>query len=82
MKDFYRKWKIEIIWIIGNLTFIIKYSIDRYFIQCEPCLDINNCPPCQTDFMRDFWIYTAIFNILIIIGLIVKKIVNGSQSII
>jgi len=78
MKGFIKKWIIEVIWILGNLLLIIKYFIDKTHIQCEPCIDINNCPPCQTDFMRDFWIYLAIFNILVVVGLIIKKI-NGSQ---
>lgn len=79
MKEFIKKWIIEIIWIVGNLILILKYFIDKIGIRCEPCIDANNCPPCQTDFMRDFWIYAAIFNILIIFGLIIKKIINGSQ---
>jgi hypothetical protein len=73
MKGFFKKWIIETIWIIGNIILILKYFIDKCTIRCEPCIDINNCPPCQTDFMRDFWIYTTIFNLLIIIGLIVNK---------
>lgn len=79
MKGFIKKWIIEFTWIVGNLILILKYFIDKISIRCEPCIDANNCPPCQTDFMRDFWIYTMIFNILIIIGLIIKKIINGSQ---
>ena len=73
MKRFINNWIIETIWIIGNIMLILKYFIDKSTIRCEPCVNINNCPPCQTDFMRDFWIYTTIFNLLIIIGLIVNK---------
>ena len=73
MKGFINNWIIETIWIIGNIMLILKYFIDKSTIRCEPCVNINNCPPCQTDFMRDFWIYTTIFNLLIIIGLIVSK---------
>ncbi len=79
MKGFIKDWIIEIIWIAGNFVLILKYFIDKIGIRCEPCIDVNNCPPCQTDFMRDIWIYAAIFNILIIIGMIIKKIINGSQ---
>lgn len=73
MKRFIRNWIIEIIWIAGNLILILKYYIDKIGLACEPCLDVDDCPPCQTDYMRDFWIYLAIFNVLIIIGLIIKK---------
>ncbi len=73
MERLIKRWIILIIWIVGNLILILKYSIDKIDIRCEPCIDVNNCPPCQTDFMRDFWIYAAIFNILVIIGLIIKK---------
>ena len=80
MKGFIKRWIVEIIWIVGNLVLILQYFIDKISIRCEPCIDVINCPPCQTDFMRDFWIYAVIFNILIIIGLIIKKIINGSQQ--
>jgi len=76
---FIKKWFIETIWIGGNLILILKYFIDKIEIRCEPCIDVNNCPPCQTDFMKDFWIYIAIFSMIIIVGLIVKKIIHGSQ---
>jgi hypothetical protein len=73
MKGFIRKWTFELIWIVGNLLFIFKYFIDKYTIQCEPCIDISNCPPCQTNFMRDFWIYMTFINILTVIGMIISK---------
>jgi len=73
MKELIKKRFIEFIWIIGNIIMIFKYVLDKICIRCEACIDINNCPPCQTDFMRDFWIYTVIFNMLIIIGFVIKK---------
>lgn len=80
MKRFIKKWIIEIIWILGNLVLILKYFIDKLTVRCEPCIDVNNCPPCQTDFIRDIWMYIAVFNILIVIGLIIGKIIKGTPS--
>jgi hypothetical protein len=68
-----KKYIIELFWIAGNLAMAIKYFIDKLSVQCEPCADINNCPPCQTDFMRDFWIYLSIYNLLITVFFLVQK---------
>lgn len=47
-------------WIIGNIILIGLYIIHMIGIQCEPCIDPNNCPPCQTDYMKKFpWIIAA-----------------------
>jgi len=70
---FIKKWIIELIALIGNLILVSKYFIDKATICCEPCIDPNDCPPCQTDFMKYFWYYFIVFNTLIIIGLIIKR---------
>jgi len=64
---------VEIIGVLINLILISKYFFDKLTIRCEPCLDKNDCPPCQTDFMKYFWIYLLSFNLLIIFGLIMKR---------
>jgi hypothetical protein len=80
MIAFMKKRIIEILGIIGNLILISKYLFDKITIRCEPCIDPNNCPPCQTDYMKYFWIYLIIFNVLIIIGLILKRKMKGSHQ--
>ena len=80
MIAFIKKRIIEIVGIIGNLILISHYLFDKFTIQCEPCIDPNNCPPCQTDYMKYFWIYLIIFNVLIIIGLILKRKIKGNHQ--
>ena len=63
----------ELIWLATNLLLIGKYFLDKFTIQCEPCVDLNDCPPCQTDFMKNFWLYMLILNIVFSIGLVVKN---------
>jgi hypothetical protein len=76
---FIKKWTVEIVSLIGNLILLSKYLFDKASIRCEPCIDINDCPPCQTEFMRYFWYYFIIFNTLILIGLITKRKKNKRQ---
>ena len=63
----------ELIWLATNLLLIGKYFLDKFTIQCEPCIDLNDCPPCQTDFMKNFWLYMLILNLVFSIGLVVKN---------
>jgi len=63
----------ELIWLATNLLLIGKYFLDKFTIQCEPCIDLNDCPPCQTDFMKKFWLYMLILNLVFSIGLVVKN---------
>ena len=64
---------IEIIGISINLILISKYLFDKITIRCEPCLNTSDCPPCQTDYMKNIWIYLIVFNALILLGLTIKK---------
>ena len=75
LKDQMRKRLFEIIWILLNFILIGIYFYDKLGIRCEPCpcLDINDCPPCQTDFMKNFWLYIIITNTIFIIGFLLKK---------
>jgi len=45
---------IEIIWVIENLFLSLKQLYDLSGIQCEPCLENQYRPPCQTDYMANF----------------------------
>lgn len=65
--------KSRIIWIIGNLLLIGKYFFDKASIQCEPCLT-SDCPACETDYMKYFWIYIIVWNLLgLLLELITRK---------
>jgi len=64
---------IEIIGISINLILISKYLLDKLTIRCEPCIDSNDCPPCQTDYMKNFWIYMIVFNLMFVTGIIIKR---------
>jgi len=48
------RWMIEIIWVIENLFLSLKQLYDLSGIQCEPCLENQYRPPCQTDYMANF----------------------------
>jgi hypothetical protein len=71
--EFIKKRILEIVGVVGNLILISMYLFDMFTIQCEPCIDIHNCPQCQTDFMKRFWIYILVYNLLILIGLNMRK---------
>lgn len=68
MKLFITKWYIELITLVGNSILVTKYLIDKTTIHCEPCISASDCPPCETEYMKRFWYYFIIFQILIIIG--------------
>ena len=53
-----------IIWLAVSSSTIAKYLWDKMTIQCEPCLPGIECPPCQTNFMGNFWWYFVGWNIL------------------
>ena len=73
MKEFIQRRIIEILGVLANLFLISKFFFDKLTICCEPCIDINNCPPCRTDFMKNFWIFLLVINTMIIVGLIMKR---------
>ena len=58
---------IRLIWFITNLILVLKYYWDSISIQCEPCLPEGPCPPCQTDFMANFWWYLTTWNLIMLI---------------
>jgi hypothetical protein len=70
-----RRTKILLIWTVGNLILIGKYFVDKLSIQCEPCLPNYPCPPCQTDYMSNIWLYLLGWNLIaIILGLVWMKL--------
>ncbi len=80
MKEYLKGKVFEIVWVAGWVFLILKYSIDKITIRCEPCIDVNNCPPCQTDFMGNFWTYVAIFNVIVLAGMIFTKIYGSRHA--
>ena len=71
---------IEIIGVLINIVLISKYLFDKITIRCEPCLDLGNCPPCQTEYMKYFWIYMIGFNIMFILALVIKRRIERAKS--
>lgn len=63
----------ELVGITTNLILIGKYFFDKLTIRCEPCIDLNDCPPCQTDFMKNFCLYFVTLNVVFVIVLIMKN---------
>ena len=57
--------RFRLIWIYGNAVLIGKYFLDKTTIRCEPCLPGDVCPPCQTDFMQEFWMWIIGWNVLV-----------------
>lgn len=68
--------KILILYIVVNLILLARYFYDRFTIQCEPCLDSINCPPCETKFMSQFWFFMGFWNILMVTVLLVVRKMN------
>jgi hypothetical protein len=73
MKNFLKKLTTERVWLTGNTLLILKYWLDKNGIQCEPCVPHSYCPPCQTDFMEEFWFYMTLFNALTVVWMIKNK---------
>jgi hypothetical protein len=66
--------KLKLLWVAGNIALVGKYYWDATSIQCEPCPPSGPCPPCETDFMSNVWMYFLCWNLLAIVLLwIVKK---------
>ena len=58
--------------IILNILLLSRYCYIAYGIECEPCLDNTDCPPCMTK-EQYFIIYFGIaLNIFIGIYCIIK----------
>jgi hypothetical protein len=61
------------VWIGANLLLIGLYFSDSLSIQCEPCPDNVECPPCQTDFMARFPYIIAVVNLSILVYLLIRR---------
>jgi hypothetical protein len=72
MKEVFHLKNPEIICIIGIIVLIIFYFFQLYTIQCEPCLLNTDCPPCETNYMKNIVNYislwTSVFSIPILIN--------------
>ena len=71
---------VGIIWFAVNLILVIKYYWDSASIQCEPCLPEVECPPCQTNFMANFWLYCIIWNVVMILIMLALKNLKTSAN--
>ncbi len=80
MKNLFSKGRIAIFWAIGNVLLIAKYFFDKWSIRCEPCSDLGDCPPCETEFMSNILIYLALFNIGMSLVWIITKRINRKTS--
>ena len=67
------KLQIIFIWILGNKVLLVRFLIDSFLIQCEPCIPDYPCPPCRTEFAKDIWVYFLIWNVLIGVVFLIKK---------
>lgn len=72
MKKVIKHRLLETIGALINILLISKYFFDKITIRCEPCLDPGNCPSCQTEFMKYFWIYMIGFNLMFIAAIVIK----------
>jgi hypothetical protein len=72
MKEYLRNRILEIIGFVINATLISKFFFDKITIRCEPCFS-SDCPPCQTEYMKNIWIYLIGFNLLFAIALVLKN---------
>lgn len=61
------------IWVFGNAFLLIRFLIDSFLIQCEPCAPNYPCPPCRTEFAKGIWIYFLVWNLLAGIIFILKS---------
>ena len=68
------KYRVLFIWLFGNILLVGRLLIDPFLIYCEPCILGYQCPPCQTEFAKQIWIYFLIWNLLVgIVFLTMKK---------
>lgn len=68
--------KILLLYIIVNLILGLRFLYDWQTIKCEPCLDMTDCPLCETKFMNQFWFFMGFWNILMITVLLVVRKMN------
>jgi len=52
----------------------LNYVWDQRSIKCEACMDFRWCPPCETPFMADFWEYMAVFNAIVVVSMIIRRV--------
>jgi len=60
-----------VLWLVVNVLLLGKYYIDSIGIRCEPCLPGYYCPPCETRFMKNVWLYTAVWNFTVAGSLVI-----------
>ena len=72
MNKYLKNRALEIVGFVINGILISKYFLEKTSIQCEPCFT-DDCPPCQTEYMKNIWIYLIIFNSLLVVALILKN---------
>jgi hypothetical protein len=58
-----QKKRLNLVWILANILVVLRYIVDPLFIDCEPCLPGEPCPPSHTDFVRAFWLILIITNV-------------------
>lgn len=79
MTNFIKKRLIEVIMIAYNVIILSKYFLDKISICCEPCFT-GDCPPCETDFMKNIWIYLLYGNFVFVLSLIIRKIMRNKKN--
>ncbi len=72
MKEFLINRTLEIIGFVINAVLISIFFFDKITIRCEPCFS-SDCPPCQTEYMKNIWIYLIGFNLLFAIAFVLKN---------
>ncbi len=69
-----KTWWIEVVWVAGCILLRLNYVWDQRSIKCEACMDFRWCPPCETPFMADFWEYLAVFNAIVVVSMIIRRV--------
>ena len=67
------KLKLILFWLAGALLIIGKYLYDKSTINCEPCLTDAACPPCQTGFMANTWLFITVWNVIIVVIILLYR---------
>ena len=50
------------LWILVNALLFIRFLVDPFLINCEPCIPNLPCPSCRTSFANSIWIYLLLWN--------------------
>ena len=62
--------------LAGNMLLIVIYYYHKLSTNCEPCIPDMPCPPCQTSYMRNFWLYLLGYNLAFLLYFSLKKILS------